>query len=93
MEWKEETNEIKVWRFGKEGIAIEISGAWKVEADNLFTLEIRKELPLAYGKSENNQVIMDRSVVLNLSFEASFKTLDEAKAKAEELLPLFECIG
>lgn len=95
MEWKEEKgNTILV----KDGIVCrikpiptyEVGEHSNVEYD--YHLTIDKTNNYSYGKGENI-IRNDKQAKIRISFSELLKSLDDAKAKAEELIPLFESIG
>ena len=99
MEWKEEKETNKSWVYSKNDIKISISECVALESDtgirekDGYDLGIDKELTYSYGKSNTNLIQNDKRVTVVVSYLDHFDTVDEAKAKAEELLPLFESIG
>ena len=99
MEWKEEIETNKSWNYSKDGIDIDIVESVFTELNtgiqnkDGYDLSIQKAITYSYGKSDTNLIQNDKQVTLLVSYLGNFESVDEAKTKAEELIPLFESIG
>lgn len=100
MEWTEEKKELKTWEFEKNSVKVVISGVW--DDDLPYTLNMEKPITVPYGRgtatayisSDNNvEVSVSKKVEFLLTYSENLDSLEKAKAKAEELLPLFESVG
>jgi hypothetical protein len=103
MEWKENDIKLKSYTLDRDGIAIEISGPWLVEEMETFELNITKDISVQYGIGTTETATtrihrgtftpMRKHATIKATYNETFTDLEDAKAKAEELLPLFESIG